>query len=151
MLHYAEWRNNKAILAFIFDGYIISNMTDKKKIVLVIEDEEPLQMVLKDVLTTEGYEVSLAKNGLEGLEMALYQHPDIILLDILMPKMDGLEMLKNLRADEWGKKVPVIVLTNLSDNQDIAKAVEEDVFEYFVKSDIKIDEVIERIKEKIGK
>lgn len=126
-------------------------MTDKKKIVLVIEDEEPLQMVLKDVLTTEGYEVSLAKNGLEGLEMALYQHPDIILLDILMPKMDGLEMLKNLRADEWGKKVPVIVLTNLSDNQDIAKAVEEDVFEYFVKSDIKIDEVIERIKEKIGK
>lgn len=126
-------------------------MTNQKKIVLVVEDEEPLQMVLRDVLTTEGYEVILAKNGVEGLEASLYRHPDLILLDILMPKMDGLEMLKNLRADEWGKHAPVIVLTNLSDNEDIAKAVADNVFEYFVKSDIKIDEVIERIREKIGR
>lgn len=126
-------------------------MTDKKKIVLVVEDEDALQLVLKDVLTVEGYDVILANNGIEGLEMALRDHPDLILLDILMPKMDGLEMLKNLRSDEWGKRVPVIVLTNLSDNEDIAKAVEEDVFEYFVKTDIRIDEVIARIREKIGR
>lgn len=126
-------------------------MTDQKKIILVVEDEDALRMVLKDVLTVEGYEVQEAVNGIEGLEMALRNHPDLILLDILMPKMDGLEMLKNVRADEWGKRVPVIVLTNLSDNEDIAKAVEEDVFEYFVKTDIRIDEVIARIREKIGK
>lgn len=126
-------------------------MTDKKKIILVVEDEDPLQMVLRDVLSVEGYEVVSAVNGVEGLEMALREHPDLILLDILMPKMDGLEMLKKLREDEWGKKAPVIVLTNLSDNEDIAKAVEEDVFEYFVKTDIRIDEVIQRIREKIGK
>lgn len=125
-------------------------MTDQKKIILVVEDEEPMQLVLRDVLKVEGYDVLEAKNGIEGLELALKEHPDLILLDILMPKMDGLEMLKNLRADEWGRKVPVIVLTNLSDNEDIAKAVEEDVFEYFVKTDIRIDEVIERIREKIG-
>lgn len=125
-------------------------MTDQKKIILVVEDEEPMQMVLRDVLKVEGYAVLEAKNGIEGLELALKEHPDLILLDILMPKMDGLEMLKNLRADEWGRKVPVIVLTNLSDNDDIAKAVEEDVFEYFVKTDIRIDEVIARIREKIG-
>ncbi len=124
-------------------------MTDQKKIILVVEDEEPMQLVLRDVLKVEGYIVLEAKNGIEGLELALKEHPDLILLDILMPKMDGLEMLKNLRADEWGRSVPVIVLTNLSDNEDIAKAVEEDVFEYFVKTDIRIDEVIARIREKI--
>lgn len=126
-------------------------MTDIKKIILVVEDEEPLRMVLRDVLTVEGYGILEAKNGIEGLELALKEHPDLVLLDILMPKMDGLEMLKNLRSDEWGRRVPVIVLTNLSDNEDIAKAVEEDVFEYFVKTDIRIDEVIERIREKIGR
>ncbi|KKS27514.1 MAG: hypothetical protein UU88_C0005G0019 [Parcubacteria group bacterium GW2011_GWC1_42_11] len=126
-------------------------MTDIKKIILVVEDEDPLRMVLKDVLTVEGYGILEAKNGIEGLDMALREHPDLILLDILMPKMDGLEMLKKLREDEWGRKAPVIVLTNLSDNEDIARAVEEDVFEYFVKTDIKINEVIARIREKIGK
>ena len=126
-------------------------MTDQKKIILVVEDEEPMQLVLRDVLKVEGYVVFEAVNGIEGLGLALKEHTDLILLDILMPKMDGLEMLKNLRADEWGRKVPVIVLTNLSDNEDIAKAVEEDVFEYFVKTDIRIDEVIARIREKIGK
>lgn len=126
-------------------------MTDQKKIILVVEDEEPMQLVLRDVLKVEGYDVLEAKNGIEGLELALKEHPDLILLDILMPKMDGLEMLKNLRSDDWGRKVPVIVLTNLSDNEDIAKAVEEDVFEYFVKTDIRIDEVIQRIRDKIGK
>ena len=126
-------------------------MTDQKKIVLVVEDEEPMQLVLRDVLKVEGYEVLEAKNGVEGLERALKGHPDLILLDILMPKMDGLEMLKKLRDDKWGLHVPVIVLTNLSDNEDIAKAVEEDVFEYFVKTDIRIDEVIQRIRDKIGR
>jgi two-component system alkaline phosphatase synthesis response regulator PhoP len=126
-------------------------MTDQRKIVLVVEDEESLQLVLRDVLTAEGYKVIESKDGIEGLEASFSQHPDLILLDILMPKMDGLEMLKKLRADRWGKNVPVIVLTNLSDNKDISQAVEENVFEYFVKTDIKIDEVIARIREKIGR
>ena len=126
-------------------------MTDSKKTILVVEDEEPMQFVLRDVLKVEGYAVLEAKNGIEGLGLALKERPDLILLDILMPKMDGLEVLKKLREDEWGKKVPVIVLTNLSDNEDILKAMEEDVFEYFVKTDIKINEVIARIREKIGR
>lgn len=125
-------------------------MNENKKKILVVEDEEPLQLVLRDILNVGGYDVLEAKNGLEGLETALREHPDLILLDILMPKMDGLEMLKKLRQDEWGKKAAVIVLTNLSDNEDVAKAVEEDVFEYFVKSDIKIEEVLTRIRERIG-
>lgn len=125
-------------------------MTDQKKIILVIEDEEPLRRVLKDILTVEGYSIIETKDGVEGLEMALKEHPDLILLDIVMPKMNGLEMLKQLRTDEWGKTAPVIVLTNLSDNEDVAKAMEIGAFEYFVKTDIKIDEVIAKIREKIG-
>lgn len=126
-------------------------MTDKKKIILVIEDEEPLRRVLRDILTVEGYSIIETKDGVEGLEVALREHPDLILLDIVMPKMDGLEMLAKLRADEWGKTAPVIVLTNLSDNDDVAKAMESEAFDYFVKTDIKIDEVITKIREKIGK
>lgn len=126
-------------------------MTDKKKIILVIEDEEPLRRVLRDILTVEGYSIVETKDGVEGLEVALREHPDLILLDIVMPKMDGLEMLKKLRTDEWGKMAPVIVLTNLSDNEDVAKAMESEAFDYFVKTDIKIDEVITKIREKIGK
>ena len=126
------------------------NMTDQKKIILVIEDEEPLRRVLKDILTVEGYSIIETKDGVEGLEMALKEHPDLILLDIVMPKMNGLEMLKQLRTDEWGKTAPVIVLTNLSDNEDVAKAMEIGAFEYFVKTDIKIDDVIAKIREKIG-
>lgn len=149
MQHFGKW----VISTFVSLAHlcIILTMTDIKKIILVVEDEDPLRMVLKDVLTVEGYGILEAKNGIEGLDMALREHPDLILLDILMPKMDGLEMLKKLREDEWGRKAPVIVLTNLSDNEDIARAVEEDVFEYFVKTDIKINEVIARIREKIGK
>ncbi len=126
-------------------------MTDQKKIILVIEDEEPLRRVLKDILTVEGYAISEAKDGVEGLEMSLRENPDLILLDIVMPKMNGLDMLKKLRAEERGKEVPVIVLTNLSDNEDVAKAMESEAFDYFVKTDIKIDQVIEKIREKIGK
>jgi len=125
-------------------------MNENKKKILVVEDEEPLQLVLRDILNVGGYDVLEAKNGVEGLEVALRERPDLILLDILMPKMNGLDMLKKLRQDEWGKGAAVIVLTNLSDNEDVAKAVEEDVFEYFVKSDIKIDEVLTRIRERIG-
>lgn len=125
-------------------------MNENKKMILVVEDEEPLQLVLKDILSAEGYEVVEAKNGEEGLAAALEKHPALILLDILMPKMGGLEMLKKLREDAWGKTAPVIVLTNLSDNEDVAKAMEEDVSEYFVKTDIKIDEVIKKIRAKIG-
>jgi len=125
-------------------------MADPKKIILVVEDEEPMQIVLKDILSFEGYHVSIAKNGIEGLDMALKEHPDLILLDILMPKMDGMVMLKKLRADDWGKTAEVMVLTNLDKNEEIAKAMEGEVFDYFIKSDIKINEVVAKIKEKLS-
>lgn len=125
-------------------------MPPKNKKILVVEDEEPLSRVLKDILTYEGYEVLEAVNGIEGLGMALNNHPDLILLDIVMPRMDGLDMLQKLRENEWGKTAPVMILTNLSDNDEVIKTAKDEGIEYFVKTDIKINDVVAKINEKLG-
>lgn len=122
---------------------------DTKKTILVIEDEIPLQSALAEKLSHEGFAVLNAKNGEEGLDTALRLHPDLILLDIVMPKMDGIAMLKKLRVDAWGKKARVIMLTNLSDNEKVAEAMKNQAFDYLVKSDVKIAEIIEKIKAKL--
>lgn len=129
-------------------GYT-EDMNSKDKTILMVEDEAPMLTALADNFAEEGFSILKATNGVEGLALALSKHPDLILLDIVMPQMDGFTMLKKLRADEWGKKVPVFMLTNYSDNEKVAEALVDDVSEYFVKSDIKIEEVIARVKEKL--
>lgn len=125
-------------------------MSENKKKILIIEDEKPLRQALFDKFTREGFTTFQAKNGSEGLDMALKERPDLILLDIIMPKMDGLTMLKQLRSDEWGKKVPIIILTNLNDAENVAAAMEKGVYDFLVKSDWKLDELINRVKEKLS-
>jgi len=124
------------------------NMT--KKTILVVEDEQGIQRVLCDKLREEGFSVLEAKNGEEGLAIAKSSHPDLILLDILMPIMDGIEMLKRLRTDEWGKGVQVILLTNLSEEEKVSNAMELGIFDYLVKADWSLLEVIKKIKEKLS-
>lgn len=121
----------------------------KDKVILVVEDEAPMLGVLADNLGFEGFSVLRATNGVDGLALALENHPDLILLDIMMPQMNGLIMLEKLRSDEWGKGVPVIILTNFGDNEKVAEALGDDVSEYFIKSDVKMEEVVTRIKEKL--
>jgi len=100
----------------------------------------------------EEFETLEAGNGEDGLATALKEHPDIILLDIVMPKMDGMTVLKKLREDEWGKKVPVILLTNLSaTGADIIEGiVEQEPSYYLVKSDWKIEDVVAKVKDTLG-
>jgi two-component system alkaline phosphatase synthesis response regulator PhoP len=120
---------------------------DKK--ILIVEDEEPLRRILAEELAEEGFPVVEARNGEEGLASALEQKPDLILLDIVMPKMDGMNMLKKLRKDKWGKTASVMLLTNL--DNDAGKTIEAarfGVYEFLVKSRWKMKEVIKRIKEK---
>lgn len=121
-----------------------------QKTLLVVEDEVLLLQALVDKFKTEGFRVLSAANGQIGLDLAFKEHPDLILLDIVMPVMDGLTMLKYLRADEWGKSCQVIVLTNLSDWQKINEAVQHRAFDYLVKTDWKIEDVVKRAKEKMG-
>ncbi|HEY9585487.1 MAG TPA: response regulator [Candidatus Paceibacterota bacterium] len=121
------------------------------KKVLIVEDEAPLRTAMADILVFEGFTVYQAKNGLEGLEIALEQHPDIILLDLMMPVMDGLTMLGKLRQDQtWGKDVGVILLTNISDPEKIAQATDAGSYDFLVKSDWSIEDVVKKIKARLN-
>ena len=97
------------------------------KKILIIEDEEPMRRVLKDTLEQEGFIVFESSDGKVGLEEAHLKRPDLILLDILMPKIDGMTVLKQLRKEEWGKGVPVVILTNLNDASTVINALEFEI------------------------
>ncbi|MEK7202707.1 MAG: response regulator [Patescibacteria group bacterium] len=125
------------------------NTSVSKKTILIIEDEESLRNALCDKITREGFLTLEAKNGEQGLEIALAKHPDLILLDILMPIMDGLTVLKKLGEDEWGREAKVIMLTNLSDTENVAVAAEHGSRDYLVKSYWKIEDVVAKVKEKL--
>ncbi len=118
----------------------------KNKKILIAEDEEPMLKALVETFQNEKFDVFSAKDGEEGLKIALKKHPDIVLIDILMPKMDGMTMLEKMREDEWGKNVPVIILTNLSDMEKIADAVEDGMCEYLIKTDWSLDDVVKKVK-----
>ena len=122
--------------------------TSKK--VLVVEDEGPLRELLVAEIKREGIGALGAKDGEEGLSVALKEHPDLLLVDIIMPRKDGLEMVKALRADSWGKDAAVVLLTNLNDSEKIAQAIEYGAREYLVKADWKIEAVIQMVKDKVG-
>ncbi len=120
------------------------------KTILIIEDEAIMSEALEDKLAREGFSVLVAKDGKEGLKMALKKRPDLILLDIILPKMDGLAMLKELRKNKWGKDAIVIVLTNLDSTDKIAEAVEGGMHEYLIKSNWPINGIVNKVKERLG-
>ena len=122
----------------------------ENKVILVVEDELSLARALVEKLFKEGFSVIEARNGEEGLQVALREHPDLILLDIVMPKMDGITMLTKLREDSWGKGARVVILTNLSDDLSVDKSIQYGAFDYLVKTDWKIEEVIEKIRARLG-
>ncbi len=120
------------------------------KKILIVEDEVSLRDVIAKKFSSEGFAVFKAKDGIEGLAMSLKNHPDMILLDILMPKMNGIEMLKRLRHDKWGKSVQVIFLTNLSTVEKGMETSESGKIEYIVKTDWRLSDVTKKVKEKLG-
>ena len=104
--------------------------------------------VYEDKFTHEGFSVLPASDGEEGLGISLSSHPDIILLDLLMPKMNGMSMLEKLREDDWGKDVPVIILTNLNpDDIIVAQVVRDHPAYYLLKSNAKLDEIVHKAKD----
>ena len=119
------------------------------KKILIIEDEEPLINALYDKFTGSGFEVIKAKDGQEGYASAIKFHPDLILLDIIMPVMDGMSMLEKLRLDPWGKDVKVILLTNLSDPGKIKQSLGKGVRDYLIKSDWKLEDIVKKVREKL--
>lgn len=120
------------------------------KKILVVEDEKEMAEVISSQFKEANFEVGVAYDGVEGLDKALRDHPDLILLDIILPKMDGMTMLAKLRKDSWGASVKVILLTNLDDAERVAEAMKHDSFDYLVKADWNIRDVVKLVKEKIG-
>lgn len=123
-------------------------MEGSKKI-LIVEDDRVLRRVIVDNLKLEGFSVFEAEDGAEGLSVALHEHPDLMLLDVVMPKMDGISMLEKLREDSWGKTANVIMLTNLSDSEKINQVSKKGVSDYLVKADWDIAGIIDKVKQKI--
>lgn len=122
-----------------------------KKNILIVEDEIPMLKALSDKFTLEGFEILEAKDGAGGLKIALEKKPDLIILDIFMPVMDGKEMFKKLRDDEWGKKVPVIILTNLNpDDKTLDELMKNGPSYYFIKSKWKLEELVEKVKKELN-
>lgn len=124
-------------------------MSEKK--ILIVEDEIDLLEVLVNRFEMEDFKVLRAADGGIGLGEALNHHPDIVLLDIIMPVMDGMTMLRKLREDAWGKTVPVILLTNLSDEEKIAETMQHGVYDYLVKSDWHMDDVVQKVRQRLKK
>lgn len=122
-------------------------MENSKIKVLVVDDDENLRKALTDKLAASGFQVASAENGKMGLEKALAEHPDVILLDVLMPIMDGWVMLGLLRRDEWGKNAKVVMLTVVEDAEAVARAVQGGSFNYLLKTGHSIDDIIGKIRE----
>ena len=99
--------------------------------VLVIEDEEHIRNILEYNLRSDGFDVYLAEHGLRGVELAREKRPDVILLDWVMPKMDGLEVLSELKRDRRTKRIPVFMLTVKDDEDDVRRALNEGADWYF--------------------
>jgi len=125
----------------------VKEVVPMKKI-LVIDDELAYLTLLRDELLRNGYEVFEASNGKEGLVMIKKSHPDLILLDIRMPMMNGMQMLDAMRREPNGSSVKVIVLTNLEPNDEmIAQVIKSHPTYYFIKSDIELSELMNKIRE----
>jgi DNA-binding response OmpR family regulator len=119
---------------------------EKKATILVVEDEIPAALALGAALEHEGYTVLRAADGEEGLKVALEKHPDLMLVDLKMPKMNGMDMIHALRADAWGKGAKVIILTNVSDMGSLQAAMMNDTFYYLVKSDTSVADVLRSVE-----
>lgn len=116
------------------------------KKVLIIEDDQTISNMYQTGLNQDGYEITLAENGEKGLALAQEMHPDIILLDIIMPKMDGFAVLGHLKKDKSTKKIPVIMLTNLGQDDDRQRGKKLGAVDYVVKADFTPLQISEKIK-----
>ena len=118
-----------------------------KKIILLVEDDPLILRMYQTKLTNDGYKVNTAFNGEEAIIQAKKEKPDLIFLDVMMPKMNGVETLKALKGDPQTAQIPVIILTNLGDKtDDIQKAKELGALDYMVKSQISLKQLSDKAK-----
>lgn len=119
------------------------------KTILFVEDEIAQREPLVEMLSANGFTVLQAADGRQGLDLALKEKPDLILLDLIMPEMDGVSFMRSLRQDDWGANVPLIMFTNVSpDTENTIRTIDE--FKpsfYLTKGDLTLEEIVNKIKE----
>lgn len=120
------------------------------KTILLIEDDITLLTILETELVKENACVLKAENGQQGLEVALKERPNLIVLDLLMPILDGIGFLEKLREDEWGKSVRVLILTNVEQTKKVEEAIGFGVFDFLIKKDWPIDVLTQKIMQKLA-
>lgn len=126
-------------------------MSKDKKQIAILEDDSSLVKTLAEGLIAEGYEVSSAIDGETGLRLIEEKKPDLILLDIILPRKSGFEVMEELVKKEELKNIPVVVLTNLESDADVTRMMELGAKAFLVKANYSLDEVITKIKEILDK
>ena len=114
--------------------------------ILVIEDDKFLRELIVQKLLKEGYEVAEAVEGEGGIKKVTEENPDIILLDIILPGMDGFEVLKKIKEDKKVQHIPVIILSNLGQQDDIDKGIKLGAKDYLIKAEFTPGEIVEKVK-----
>jgi len=123
-------------------------MSNKKKSkILIVEDEPVFRLIYRGVLEKEGYEVLEAEDGVQGLKLIKQEMPDLVLLDLILPRMTGYEVLDKIRADNSVRKIPVIVLSVLGGEENVEKALGLGVCQYRVKGDSSPTNILSVIKD----
>ena len=121
------------------------------KKILLVEDEDVVINILEKKLTDEGYDVSMARDGVEGLEKIREIKPDLILLDIVMPKMNGLEVMEEMQKEPKIKKIPVIVISNSGQPVELNKAIKLGARDWLIKTEFDPREIIDKVIKQIEK
>jgi len=121
-------------------------MATKKPIVALVEDDPLIAEMYTTKFTKEGYDIRHAADGFAGLEMVKKEKPDIILLDIIMPKMDGFQVLQELRKIAEFKETPVVMLTNLGQEEDVQKGRQYGATDYFIKTNFTPAAIVDKVK-----
>ena len=117
---------------------------------LIVEDELSMQRALKNKLEQEGFGVETAADGQQALDALRAKTPDLVLLDLIMPKLDGISVLREMKKDEGLRNVPVIILTNLSTGDKVAEAMQLGTFDFLVKANYSLEDVLRKVKERLA-
>ena len=118
--------------------------------ILLIEDDKTLIEMYQMILSDYGYQVETAENGLIGLKKVLELKPDLVLLDVIMPKMSGLDVLRKLKSDPQTKAIPIIILSNLSSQKQSEEALKMGALKYLIKSNLDPEDLVQTIKQVLG-
>lgn len=121
-------------------------MDSDKKCILLVEDDQNIRELYAMAFINAGFNIKMAENGKQGVEFALTEHPDLILLDIDLPLMNGHEVAKQIRLDSWGKEARIVFLTNHSDPQNVAHAVMQKPEDYIVKVNVPVKDVVNQVR-----